>query len=78
MANARPIRVVTSAMLMFAASCSEFEPPLKDIESKAPTIPTTVPSSPSKGDVVPIDYNNKTFFLEIVETKPSNAISIVF
>lgn len=31
----------------------------------------------TKGDVVPIDYNNKTFFLEIVETKPANAISIV-
>jgi len=31
----------------------------------------------SKGDVIPIEYNNKTFYLEVVETRPANAISIV-
>ena len=41
--------------------------------------PSTIPPFPisAVGDTIPIHYNNKKFFIDIIEAKPSDAISVV-
>jgi ubiquitin fusion degradation protein 1 len=29
------------------------------------------------GDTIPINYNNRRYFIDIVEAKPANAISVI-
>ncbi len=46
--------VVTRARLMLEASASWFGVAVRDSDSKAPTMPSTVPSRPSNGAMEPI------------------------
>lgn len=41
----------------------------------SPTRPPTHP--PAVGDTIPINYNNKRYFIDIIEAKPGQAISVI-
>ena len=35
------------------------------------------PLLPAVGDTIPINYNNKKYFIDIIEARPGDAISVI-